>query len=82
MSTILQFKKKKVAKGEKIKFSSQEKNVWEFLLWFKWLMNLTRIQEDSGSIPGLASGLRIRGFPELWYSLPTWLGSNVAVSVV
>ena len=30
-------------------------------------MNLTHIHEDVGSVPGLASGLRIRCYHELWY---------------
>ena len=31
-------------------------------------MNLTSIHEDSGSVPGLAHGLRIQPCPELWCS--------------
>ena len=37
----------------------------EFPLW------LSSIHEDSGSIPGLAQGLRIQHCRELWYRLPT-----------
>ena len=43
--------------------------------------NLTRIYKDSGLIPGLFSGLRIRRCHELWCRLQMWLGSGVAMAV-
>ena len=44
-------------------------------------MNLTRNQEVSGSIPGLARGLRIQCCCELWCRLQTQLGSGVSVAL-
>ena len=43
---------------------------------------LTGIQEDTGLIPGLARGLRIRRCCELWYRLQTRLRSGVAAAIV
>ena len=37
----------------------------------QWLMNLPSIHVDAGSIPGLASGLRIQCCHELWFGFPT-----------
>ena len=45
-------------------------------------MNPTGNHEVVDLIPGLASGLGIRHYPELWNSSQTWLRSNVAVAVV
>ena len=47
----------------------------------QWLMNLTRNHEVVGSIPGLASGLRIWRCCELWRRSNTWLISDMAVAV-
>ena len=47
----------------------------------QWLMNLTRNHEVVGSIPGLASGLRIRHCCELWCRSQTRLGSHIAVAL-
>jgi len=47
----------------------------------QWLTNPTRNHEAAGSIPGLASGLRIWHCRELWCRLETWLGSCVAVAL-
>ena len=41
--------------------------------------NLTSIHDDTGLIPALLSGLRIRRCHELWYSLQTRSRSGVAV---
>ena len=46
------------------------------------VMNLTRILEDAGTIPGLAQGLRIQCCHELWCMLQTWLKYCVTVAVV
>ena len=46
------------------------------------VMNLTSIHEDAGSIPGLASGLRIRHRRELGYRSQMRLRSRRAVAVV
>ena len=48
----------------------------------QWLTNLTRIREDSGSIPGLVSGLRIWRCREPCCRWKKWLGSHIAVAVV
>ena len=40
------------------------------------LTNLNHILEDSGSNPGLASGLRIQCWCELWQRLQMWFGSG------
>ena len=45
-------------------------------------MNLTSIHEDSGSIPGLLSGLRNLCCYELWCRSQRQLGSGIAVAVV
>ena len=44
-------------------------------------VNLTNIHEDTGSIPGSLSELRIRRCRELWYRSQTWLRSGMAVVV-
>ena len=44
--------------------------------------NLTSNHEDTGLIPGLLSGVRIRHCPGVWCSSQTWLESGVAVAVV
>ena len=47
----------------------------------QWLTNLTSINEDVGSIPGL-SGLRIQHCHEPWCRSQMQLGSHIAVAVV
>ena len=44
-------------------------------------MNPASIHEDTGSIPGLLSELRILHCHELWCRLQTWLGSHIVVAV-
>ena len=46
------------------------------------LTKLMRIQEDVGSIPGLAQGVKDLPLHELWCRSQKWLGSGVAVAVV
>ena len=48
----------------------------------QWLTNPTSIHEDTGSIPGLAQGLRIGRCHEPWCRSQMWLGSRVAEAVV
>ena len=43
--------------------------------------NLSRIHEDTGSIPDLAQWLRIRCCHELWCRLQVRLGSGIAVAL-
>ena len=45
-------------------------------------INLTRVHEDAGLIPGLDCGLRIQCCHELWCRSRMWLGFHVAVAVV
>ena len=55
---------------------------WKSPIVAHWLVNLTSIHEDSGSIPGLAQGLRIPHCHGLWCRSQTPLTSGVAVAVM
>ena len=48
----------------------------------QWLRNPTRIQEDTGSIPGFPSGLKTQHCLELWCTLQRRLRFSIAVTVV
>ena len=48
----------------------------------QWLVNLISIHEDTGLIPGLPRGLRIRPCRKLWCRFQMQLGSRIAVAVV
>ena len=48
----------------------------------QWLTNPTTNKEAAGSIPGLASGLRIWHCRELWCRLQMWLGFGIPEAVV
>ena len=48
----------------------------------QWLMNLTRMQEDLGLIPGLAQWVKGLALPRAVCRLQMWLGSSIAVAVV